>query len=80
MCMRGYRVLCATAARTRDAFHRERAWRKPQGQFRAFDRIDVLLIDQLGYIPFERKATDPGPSAHSGTPATCANGRLRVWL
>ena len=58
MCMRGYRVLCATAARTRDAFHRERPWRKPQGQFRAFDRIDVLLINQLGYIPFEREATD----------------------
>jgi DNA replication protein DnaC len=27
-------------------------------QMRALDRIDLLLIDELGYIPFEREATD----------------------
>ena len=29
-----------------------------QRQYKAFDRIDLLLIDKLGYIPFEREATD----------------------
>ena len=27
-------------------------------KLRAFDRYDLLLIDELGYVPFERKATD----------------------
>jgi DNA replication protein DnaC len=27
-------------------------------EYRTLDRIDVLLIDELGYIPFEREATD----------------------
>ena len=29
-----------------------------QRTFRSLDRIDLLLIDELGYIPFEREATD----------------------
>lgn len=28
-----------------------------QGTFRSFGRVDLLLIDELGYIPFEREAT-----------------------
>jgi DNA replication protein DnaC len=35
---------------------------KPNGslarEYRTLDRIDVLLIDKLDYIPFEREATD----------------------
>ena len=27
-------------------------------QYRNLDRIDLLLIDELGYVPFEREATD----------------------
>jgi DNA replication protein DnaC len=27
-------------------------------EYRSLDRIDLLLIDELGYIPFEREATD----------------------
>ncbi len=27
-------------------------------EYRSFERIDLLLIDELGYIPFEREATD----------------------
>ena len=27
-------------------------------KFRSFDRVQLLLIDELGYIPFEREATD----------------------
>jgi DNA replication protein DnaC len=26
--------------------------------YRNLDRIDLLLIDELGYVPFEREATD----------------------
>jgi len=29
-----------------------------QRRFRSLERVELLLIDELGYIPFERKATD----------------------
>lgn len=29
-----------------------------QRRFRSFERVELLLIDELGYIPFEREATD----------------------
>jgi len=29
-----------------------------QRRFRSLERVELLLIDELGYIPFEREATD----------------------
>jgi DNA replication protein DnaC len=29
-----------------------------QRRFRALERIELLCVDELGYIPFEREATD----------------------
>lgn len=58
LCMRGHRVLFITAA----ALLMRLIAAKRNGtlvrEYRSLDRIDLLLIDELGYIPFEREATD----------------------
>ena len=57
-CTRGYRVLFSTAAEllmSLIAAKREDRLRK---RLASLDRYDLLLIDELGYIPFEREATD----------------------
>lgn len=57
-CTRGYRVLFSTAAEllmSLIAAKREDRLRK---RLATLDRYDILLIDELGYIPFEREATD----------------------
>jgi len=58
MCMHGHRVLFTTAAalllKLIDAKRNNTLTR----QYRNLDRIDLLLIDELGYIPFERESTD----------------------
>jgi DNA replication protein DnaC len=57
-CTRGYRVLVSTAAEllmSLIAAKREDRLRK---RLATIDRYDIVLIDELGYIPFEREATD----------------------
>ncbi len=58
MCMRGYRVLFTTAAELLIRLMDAKRAGTLERHYRALDRIDVLLIDELGYIPFEREATD----------------------
>jgi len=58
MCMRNYRVLFTTAAALVMRLIDAKRAANLERQLRAFDRIDLLLIDELGYIPFEREATD----------------------
>lgn len=57
-CMRGHRTLFTTAAgllsSLLDAKHDGVLTRK----LRSLERYRLLLIDELGYIPFEREATD----------------------
>lgn len=57
-CMQGHRTLFSTAAALLtallDAKHEGSIARK----LRSLDRYALLCIDELGYIPFEREATD----------------------
>jgi DNA replication protein DnaC len=57
-CMRGYRVLFTTAAALLMRLMDAKRTGTLERQYRILDRIDLLLIDELGYIPFEREATD----------------------
>jgi DNA replication protein DnaC len=58
MCMRGYRVLFTTAAALLMKLIAAKKAATLERQYRLLDRIDLLLIDELGYVPFEREATD----------------------
>lgn len=58
MCMRGYRVLFTTAAQLLIQLMDAKRAGTLERQYRTLDRIDLLLVDELGYIPFEREATD----------------------
>jgi DNA replication protein DnaC len=58
MCTRGYRVLFTTAAALLMKLIAAKRTTTLERQYRTLDRIDVLLIDELGYVPFEREATD----------------------
>src|SRR5665213_1867465 len=58
MCMRGYRVLFTTAAALLMKLIAAKKAATLERHYRSFDRIDLLLIDELGYVPFEREATD----------------------
>src|SRR5665213_2116617 len=58
MCMRGYRVLFTTAAALLMKLIAAKKSATLERHYRSFDRIDLLLIDELGYVPFEREATD----------------------
>jgi DNA replication protein DnaC len=57
-CTRGYRVRFTTAAELLMQLIDAKKSGVLQRTFRSLDRIDLLLIDELGYIPFEREATD----------------------
>lgn len=57
-CTRGYRVRFTTAAELLMMLIEAKRNGDLQRKFRSFERIDLLLIDELGYIPFEREATD----------------------
>jgi DNA replication protein DnaC len=57
-CTRGYRVRFTTAAELLMMLIEAKRVGDLQRRFRAFDRVELLLIDELGYIPFEREATD----------------------
>lgn len=58
VCMRGYRVLFTTAAALLMKLIDAKRSNTLTRQYRNLDRIDLLLIDELGYIPFERESTD----------------------
>jgi DNA replication protein DnaC len=58
MCMRGHRVLFTTAAALLMKLIGAKHTGTLERQYRILDRIDLLLIDELGYIPFERESTD----------------------
>lgn len=58
MCTRGYRVLFTTAAALLMKLIAAKRIGALERQYRSLDRIDLLLIDELGYVPFEREATD----------------------
>ena len=55
MCMRGYRVLFTTAAAL---LMKLIAAKRTATLERHYRSLDLLLIDELGYVPFEREATD----------------------
>src|SRR5580658_6083125 len=58
MCTRNNRVLFTTAAALVMRLIDAKRAGSLERQMRTLDRIDLLLIDELGYIPFEREATD----------------------
>jgi len=58
LCTRGHRVRFTTAAALLMRLIAAKRDGTLQREYRTLDRIDVLLIDELGYIPFEREATD----------------------
>jgi hypothetical protein len=64
MCMRGYRVLFTTAAALLMKLIAAKRTATLERHYRNLDRIDLLLIDELGYVPFEREATDLLFQAH----------------
>lgn len=57
-CTRGYRVLFVTAAELLMALITAKHDAQLDRKLRMYERCDLLLIDELGYIPFEREATD----------------------
>jgi DNA replication protein DnaC len=57
-CTRGYRVLFVTAAELLMSLIAAKHESQLDRKLRAYERYDLLLIDELGYIPFEREATD----------------------
>jgi DNA replication protein DnaC len=58
MCMRGYRTLFTTAAAMLMKLIEAKKNGTLERHLRNLDRNDVLLIDELGYIPCEREASD----------------------
>jgi DNA replication protein DnaC len=58
MCMRGYRTLFTTAAAMLMKLIEAKKNGTLERHLRNLDRIDVILIDELGYIPCEREASD----------------------
>jgi DNA replication protein DnaC len=58
MCTRGYRVMFTTAAALLMKLIAAKRSATLERHYRSLDRIDLLLIDELGYVPFEREATD----------------------
>jgi len=58
MCMHGYRTFFTTAAAMLMKLIDAKRNGTLERHLRALDRIDVLLIDELGYIPCEREASD----------------------
>ncbi len=58
MCTRGYRVYFTTAAALLMKLIAAKRTANLDRHYRSLDRLDLLLIDELGYVPFEREATD----------------------
>lgn len=56
--MRSYRVAFRTAAELLMKLIAAKRDGTLQRYYRNLDRLDLLLIDELGYISFDREATD----------------------
>ncbi len=57
-CMKGYRTLFTTAAGLLSSLIDAKRDGGLTRKLRSLERYRLLLIDELGYIPFEREATD----------------------
>lgn len=57
-CTAGYRVLFATAAELCMALITAKREDRLKQRLASLDRYHLILIDEMGYIPFEREATD----------------------
>ncbi|MDE2572415.1 MAG: ATP-binding protein, partial [bacterium] len=57
-CTNGHRTLFVTAAGLLNELLDAKRDGGLARKLRSIDRFDLLLIDELGYIPFEREATD----------------------
>ncbi len=57
-CTNGYRVLFTTAAELLMSLIAAKREERLKQRLAAIDRVDFLIIDELGYIPFEREATN----------------------
>ena len=57
-CTNGYRVLFTTAAELLMSLIAAKRNDRLDVRLKAIERYHVLIIDELGYIPFEREATD----------------------
>ena len=57
-CTAGYRVLFTTAAELCMTLIAAKREDRLKQRLASYDRYHLLLIDELGYIPFEREATD----------------------
>ena len=58
LCKRGHRVYFTTAAALLMRLIAAKRSGSLARKYRTLDRIDVLLVNELGYIPFELEATD----------------------
>lgn len=57
-CTRGFRVLFITAAELLMGLIAAKHEGQLERKLRSYERYDLMLVDELGYIPFEREATD----------------------
>lgn len=57
-CMKGYRTLFTTAASLLTTLLDAKRDGSISRRLKQLDRYALLLIDELGYVPFERQATD----------------------
>lgn len=57
-CTRGHRVRFTTAAELLMSLIEAKRNGVLERRFKSLERFDLLLIDELGYIPFEREQTD----------------------
>lgn len=57
-CLEGYRTLFTTAADLLMTLMAEKKKGRLKQRLKLLDRVELLIIDELGYIPFERESTD----------------------
>lgn len=57
-CINGYKVYFTTAAALLNTLIAAKREGKIDRRLQVLSRFDLILIDELGYIPFEREATD----------------------
>jgi DNA replication protein DnaC len=57
-CMKGYSVLYVNTADLLDELHASLADNTYSRLFRRYSRVDVLIADELGYLPLDRKKSD----------------------
>jgi DNA replication protein DnaC len=57
-CTRGFHVLFITAAELLMSLIAAKREDRLERKLKSYDRYDIVLVDELGYIPFEREATD----------------------